>query len=147
MPFHANPTAAQLDVWQANIGPERASRGWMLRTLLDKGARLTFGSDWPVVSLDPRLEVQMAVTRKTPNGTPEEGWLPEQAITLEEGVEGVTAWPAYASFEDHRKGRLAPGQFADIAILSADIFSLPPAKLLDAVVSVTIFDGKVVYER
>jgi predicted amidohydrolase YtcJ len=147
MPYHANPTPAQLDVWTANIGPDRASRGWLTRTLLDAGARVTFGSDWPVVSLDPRLEVQMAVTRKTPAGTPEAGWLPEQAITLPEAIEGVTAWPAYASFEEHRKGRLAPGQLADIVILSADVFALPQAKLLDAAVNVTIFDGKVVYQR
>jgi predicted amidohydrolase YtcJ len=115
--------------------------------MLDKGARLTFGSDWPVVSLDPRLEVQMAVTRKTPDGQPEAGWLPEQAITLEEAIAGVTAWPAYASFEGNRKGTIAPGHLADIVILSTDIFSLPTSKLLDAVVSVTVFDGKIVYER
>ncbi len=147
MPFHANPTPAQLTVWTANIGPERASRGWICRTMLDSGARLTFGSDWPVVSLDPRLEVQMAVTRKTPEGQPPAGWLPEQAISLEEAIAGVTSWPAYASFEEHRKGSLAPGHLADIVILSTDMFALPTSKLLDATVSVTIFDGKVVFER
>jgi predicted amidohydrolase YtcJ len=147
MPYHANPTPAQLDVWTANIGPDRASRGWIARSLINAGAHVTFGSDWPVVSLDPRLEVQMAVTRKTPDGKPEAGWLPEQAITLPEAIEGVTAWPAYASFEDHRKGRLAPGQLADIVILSTDVFALPTSRLLDAVVNVTIFDGKVVYQR
>ena len=147
MPFHANPTPAQLDVWTANIGPERASRGWIARTLLDSGARLTLGSDWPVVSLDPRLEINMAVTRKTPDGTPPEGWLPEQAITLDEAIAGLGEWAAYASFEDHRKGKLAPGYLADVVVLSADIFTLPADKLLDAQVDVTIFDGKVVYER
>jgi predicted amidohydrolase YtcJ len=147
MPFHANPTPAQLDVWRANIGPARASRGWIARTLLDSGARLTLGSDWPVVSLDPRLEINMAVTRRTPDGTPPEGWLPEQAITLDEAIAGLTEWAAYASFEGHRKGKLAPGYLADLVILSADIFALPTDKLLDAEVDVTIFDGRVVYER
>jgi predicted amidohydrolase YtcJ len=147
MPFHANPTPAQLTVWTANIGPERAARGWICRTMLDKGARLTFGSDWPVVSLDPRLEVQMAVTRKTPDGQPEAGWLPEQAITLEEAIAGVTEWPAYASFEENRKGSIAPGHLADIVILSTDVFALPTSKLLDASVSVTVFDGRIVYQR
>ncbi len=147
MPFHANPTPAQLNVWTANIGPERASRGWIARTLLDRGARLTFGSDWPVVSLDPRLEIHMAVNRTTAAGEPAGGWLPGQRVSLEEAIEGLTGWAAYASFEDGRKGRLAPGQLADIVVLSGDVFSLPPARLLDAVVAMTIFDGQVVYER
>jgi hypothetical protein len=147
MPFHANPTPAQLTVWTANIGPDRASRGWIARTLLDAGARLTFGSDWPVVSLDPRLEIQMAVNRTTAAGEPAGGWLPAQKISLDEAIEGLTGWAAYASFEDDRKGRLAPGHLADIVILAGDIFSMPPARLLDAVVSTTVFDGQVVYER
>lgn len=147
MPFHANPTPAQLTVWTANIGPDRSSRGWILRTMLDAGARLTLGSDWPVVSLDPRLEIHMAVNRTTPDGAPGEGWLPAQKIGLDDAIDGMTNWPAYASFEDHRKGRLAPGQLADLVVLSADIFSQPPARLLDGVVDVTVFDGKVVYER
>jgi predicted amidohydrolase YtcJ len=115
--------------------------------MLDKGATLTFGSDWPVVSLDPRLEVQMAVTRKTPGGEPPDGWLPGQAITLGEAIAGVTAWPAYASFEEQRKGTIAPGHLADIVILSTDVFALPTSNLLDATVTVTVFDGKVVYQR
>lgn len=147
MPFHANPTPAQLTVWTANIGAERASRGWIVRRMLESGARVTLGSDWPVVDLDPRLQMHMAVTRRTPDGQPPDGWLPEQAISLEQAIEGTTAWPAYASFEDHRKGRLAPGLLADVVILSGDIFAWPPDRLLDAHVSMTIFDGKVVYER
>ncbi len=147
MPFHANPTPAQLTVWTANIGPDRASRGWMARTLLDAGARLTFGSDWPVVSLDPRLEIHMAVNRTTAAGEPAGGWLPGQKISLDEAIEGLTGWAAYASFEDDRKGRLAPGQLADVVVLSADIFTLPPSRVLEGEVAMTIFDGRVVYER
>jgi predicted amidohydrolase YtcJ len=147
MPYHANPTPAHLDVWTANIGPERSARGWIVRTLLDRQARVTLGSDWPVVSLDPRLEINMAVNRRTPDGKPVDGWFPEQGVSLDEAIEAMTAWPAYASFEDHRKGKLAPGQLADVVILSADVFSLAPERFLDAVVTMTIFDGKIVYER
>jgi predicted amidohydrolase YtcJ len=53
----------------------------------------------------------------------------------------------YASFDERRKGTVAPGMLADLVILSIDIFRLPAEKVLDAVVEVTIFDGKVVYER
>ncbi|MCX6550221.1 MAG: amidohydrolase [Acidobacteria bacterium] len=147
MPFHANPSPAQLDVWTANIGPERSARGWISKTLQDAGARQVFGSDWPVVALDPRLEINMAVTRRTPEGQPKDGWLPEQKISLETAIEAMTSAGAYASFEERKKGRLAPGLVADIVILSKDVFAQPSGRFLDAVVDVTIFDGKVVYAR
>jgi predicted amidohydrolase YtcJ len=147
MPFHANRSRAQLDVWTANIGPERSARGWISRTLQEAGARQVFGSDWPVVSLDPRLEIGMAVTRQTPDGQPPGGWLPDQKISLESAIEAITAAGAYASFEEDKKGRLAPGLLADIVILSKDVFAQPPARFLDAVVDVTILGGKVVYDK
>ena len=147
MPFHANPTPAQLTVWTTNIGPDRSSRGWISRTLQQAGARQVFGSDWPVVALDPRLEINMAVTRRTADGQPAAGWLPDQAISLESAIESMTAAGAYASFDETRKGRLAPGLLADIVILSKDVFAQPPERFLDAVVDVTILGGKVVYSR
>jgi hypothetical protein len=147
MPFHANPTPAQLTVWTANIGPDRSSRGWICRTMEQAGARLVFGSDWPVVALDPRLEINMAITRRTADGLPAEGWLPDQAISLDSAIENMTAAGAYASFDETRKGRLAPGMLADIVILSKDVFAQPPARFLDAVVDTTILGGRVVYSR
>jgi len=147
MPFHANPTPAQLTVWTTNIGPERSSRGWIVRTLQQAGARQVFGSDWPVVALDPRLEINMAVTRRTADGQPKEGWLPEQAITLGSAIENMTAAGAYASFDEGKKGRLAAGMLADIVILSKDVFAQPPERFLDAVVDTTILGGKIVYQR
>ena len=147
MPFHANPSPAQLDVWSANIGPERAARGWICRTLQQARAPMVFGSDWPVVSFDPRLEINMAVTRRTPEGAPPEGWLPNERITLESAIEAMTSAGACASFDEKKKGRLAPGMLADIVILSKNVFAQPPARFLDAVVDTTIFDGKVVYAR
>jgi hypothetical protein len=146
-PFHGNPSPNQIDVWAANIGPERASRGWAQRSISDAGGRLAMGSDWPVVSLDPRLELNMAVNRTTVEGKPEGGWYPEQRIPLAAAVDAYTSGAAYASFDERRKGTLARGMLADIVILSGDIFAAPPARLLDAVVDTTIFDGKVVYRR
>jgi predicted amidohydrolase YtcJ len=145
MPFHANPTPAQLTVWTANIGPDRSSRGWICRTMQQAGARLVFGSDWPVVALDPRLEINMAVTRRTADGLPAEGWLPDQAITLESAIENMTAAGAYACFDETRTGRLAPGFLADIVILSKDVFAQSPARFLDATVVTTILAGRPVY--
>jgi len=147
MPFHANPSPAMTTVWTTNIGPDRASRGWISRTLQQHSTHLAFGSDWPVVTMDPRLGLQVAVNRMTADGTPAGGWLPEQKISLESAIEAYTSGAAYASFDEQKKGRLAPGMLADVVILSKDIFSLPPARLLDGVVTTTIFDGKVIYRR
>ena len=145
-PFHGNPSPAQLDVWKANIGPIRASRGWAQRSIFDAKGRLAMGSDWPVVSLDPRLQINMAVNRTTPQGDPEGGWLPEQRLPLTAALDAYTSGAAYASFDEKRKGTLAAGMLADIVVLSADVFSQPPARVLDAKVALTIFDGQVVYE-
>jgi hypothetical protein len=146
-PFHANPSPNQIDVWAGNIGPERASRGWVYRSIHESGGRLAFGSDWPVVTLDPRFGLNMAVNRTTPEGPPEGGWYPDQKLPLAVALEAYTSGAAYASFDEQRKGRLAPGMLADIVILSSDIFAAPTSKLLDGKVDVTIFDGKVVFDR
>jgi predicted amidohydrolase YtcJ len=146
-PFHANPSPNQIDVWSRNIGPERASRGWVYGAISAAGGHLAFGSDWPVVTLDPRLGLNTAVNRTTPEGTPPGGWYPDQKLPLARAIEAYTSGAAWASFDDQRKGTLAPGMLADIVILSQDVFALPSTKLLDAVVTTTIFDGKVVYVR
>jgi hypothetical protein len=146
-PFHANPNPSQMDVWSRNVGPGRASRGWVWGSISASGGRLAFGSDWPVVTLDPRMGVNMAVNRTTPDGTPPGGWNPGQKLPLARVLEAYTSGAAWASFDEKRKGSLAPGMLADLVILSGDIFALPPAKLLEAVVTTTIFDGKVLYSR
>ena len=145
-PFHGNPSPTQLDVWRANIGPERASRGWAQHSILDAGGRLAMGSDWPVVSLDPRLQINMAINRTTPEGTPEGGWLPEQRLPVAAAIDAYTSGAAYASFDEQRKGTLAPGMLADVVVLSGDVFGRPAQRFLDAKVQLTIFDGQVVYE-
>jgi hypothetical protein len=146
-PFHGNPSPNQIDVWAGNIGPDRASRAWAWKSIRDAGGRLAFGSDWPVVSIDPRIGINMALNRTTRDGLPAGGWLPEQRLPLAAVVDAYTSGAAFASFDEHRKGTLAPGMLADLVILSSDIFALPPEKVLDAEVDVTVFDGKVVYRR
>jgi predicted amidohydrolase YtcJ len=146
-PFHGNPSPTQIEVWSVNIGPERASRGWAQRSILDAGGRLAMGTDWPVVTLDPRFQINMAINRTTPEGTPPGGWLPEQRLTLASAIDAYTTGAAYASFDEHRKGQLVPGMLADIVVLSTDVFSAPPEKFLEAAVEVTIFDGQVVYRK
>jgi predicted amidohydrolase YtcJ len=146
-PFHANPISNVLDVWAVNIGPERASRAWVWRSIREASGRLTFGTDWPVVDLDPRPGIHVALTRQTLDGTPEGGFIPDQRLPLGVVLDGWTAGPAYASFEEERKGTLAPGMLADIVVMSGDLFAAPVEKVKDFEVDTTIFGGKVVYSR
>jgi predicted amidohydrolase YtcJ len=146
-PFHANPDPSMGTVWTENIGADRASHGWLWTSIARDGGRLAFGSDWPVVTLDPRLGLQVAVNRLSPAGEPDGGWIPSERLPLLKAIEAYSSDAAYASFDEQRKGTLATGMLADIVILSTDIFDAPPERLLDAHVDVTIFDGKVVYRR
>jgi predicted amidohydrolase YtcJ len=146
-PFHANPIPNVLEVWAVNIGPERASRAWAWKSIQDAGGRLTFGTDWPVVELDPRQGMHTALTRRTLDGKPKGGFGPEQRLPLRAVVDAWTAEPAWSSFEEARKGRLAPGLLADLVVLSKDIFKEPADKVKNFEVVTTIMGGKVVYGR
>lgn len=145
-PYHGSPSPNQIDVWKANLGEPRASRAWVYNSLLGTGAHIAFGSDWPVVSLDPRLGLHVATTRTSLDGVPEGGWIPAERLTLAQAVDGYTSAGAWASFDEQRKGTLAPGMLADIVILTSDIFE-PGARVLDSHVALTIFDGRVVFDR
>ena len=127
--------------WPDNLGVDRAMRAWQWKSIRDAGARITFGSDWSVAPLDPLEGIWLASTRLTPGG------MKEQRIPVADAIAGYTTGPAYASFEEQRKGTLAPGMLADIVVLSRDIIAQPPQKPTDVVVDTTIYDGKVVYRR
>jgi predicted amidohydrolase YtcJ len=127
--------------WPDNLGPARYARAWAWKSIQDAGGRSTFGSDWPVAPLDATDGIWLAVTRSgPPSAAP-------QRLDMRAALDGYTRWPAYASFEEHRKGTLAAGMLADVVVLSADAFARTPAAASDLAVAVTVFDGKVVYER
>jgi len=127
--------------WPDAIGPERASRAWAWKSIREGGGRLTFGSDWPVATLEAGQGIWLASTRVKAD------LAADQRLPIQDAIAGYTTWPAYASFEERRKGRLAPGMLADIAVLTSDITAAPIARPTDVVVAATIFDGQVVYER
>ena len=144
-PLHANPDQNNFDVWARNLGPDRASRGFSWRNLEKADARLIFGSDWPVVTPDVFRGLYCAVTRKTRDGSPPEGWLPELAVSLEHALRHYTVDGAFASFDENEKGALVEGQLADIAVLSSNLFEGPPERILGTRVLLTIMGGDVVY--
>lgn len=129
---------------EKRIGPERAKTTYAFRSLLDAGATLAFGSDWPVAPMVPLMGIYAAVTRRTLDGKHPGGWVPEQKITVAEAVRAYTMGSAYASFEEKIKGSIEPGKLADLVVLSDDIFSIDPVKIADTKVAVTIFDGRII---
>lgn len=132
---------------EKRIGGERAAGTYAFRSLLDSGARLAFGSDWPVAPLNPLDGIYAAVTRRTLDGKRPNGWVPEQKISVEEAVRAYTSGSAYAEFAEDDKGFLRPGLLADLVVLSEDIFTIDPVRIPEVKVDLTIVDGRVVYER
>ncbi len=146
-PLHSYPDADTLDVWARNAGPDRASRAWAWKSIADAGGRLAFGSDWPVVTLNPWEGVQTAVTRQTSEGKPEAGFVPEQRLTVAQVIDGYTLGAAFASRREKSEGSLEFGKLADLIILSQNIFDVEPRKLGATKVVTTIVGGRVVYQE
>ena len=96
---------------------------------------------------NPLAAMQIGVTRATPDGLPDGGWSPAERVSLKRAINAFTSVPAYASFDEQRKGSLKKGMLADLVVLSADIFEEPEADLGQTAVVTTIFDGKIVYQR
>jgi len=143
-PIHATSDMHKADQhWGA-----RSAGAYAFRSLLDSGALLAFGSDCPVETMDVIAGIHAAVTRRRADGTPPEGWYPEQRLSLEEAVKAYTLGPAYAAGQEALLGSLAPGKLGDVVVLSQDLFALAdPMDVLTAQVDLTILGGRVVFQR
>lgn len=145
-PLHSYPNDDTLDVWARNIGPDRASRAWVWKTIADRGGKLAFGSDWPVVTLNPWQGMQTAVTRQTGDGKPPQGFVPSQRLSVADAVEAYTLGAAFAGRREKTEGSLEIGKSADLIIVSQNIFQIDPHKIDQTKVLTTIVAGKVVYQ-
>jgi predicted amidohydrolase YtcJ len=145
-PLHLYPDADTLDIWSRNVGPERATRAWSFHSIAAGGGGLAFGSDWPVVTLNPWKGLQTGVTRKTHEGKPEAGFVPTEAVSLEAGIKAYTLGAAFAGRRDKEEGSLEAGKLADLIIVDQDLFKIPASKIDQTKVLVTMVGGKVVYQ-
>jgi predicted amidohydrolase YtcJ len=143
-PYHAIDDGR----WAAKrLDPERLKTTYAFRSLLDTGATLAFGSDWPVAPMVPLIGIYAAVTRRTLDDKNPTGWIPEQKITVAEALHAYTIGSAFAEHEESLKGSIAPGKLADLVVLTEDIFQIDPTEIENTRVQMTIFDGKVIYIR
>jgi predicted amidohydrolase YtcJ len=146
-PLHAYPNDDTLNVWARNIGPDRASRAWVWKSIANDSGHLAFGSDWPVVTLNPWEGVQMAVTRQTKEGTPKGGFGPAQRLSVADAVYGYTLGAAFAGRREKTEGSIETGKLADIIILSQNIFDVDAHKISDTKVATTMVGGRIVYQN
>ena len=145
-PLHSYPDHNTLSVWARNIGPDRASRAWVWKSITNDGGQLAFGSDWPVVTLNPFEGIQTAVTRQTSEGAPNGGFVPSQRLSVAEAIRGYTLGAAYAGFREKSEGSLEPGKFADLIILSQNLFDLDSHTIDRTKVLTTMVGGRVVFQ-
>lgn len=129
---------------EAAIGKERLAGSYAYRKLVDSGALVIFGSDWPVVTLNPFLGIDSAVNARTLAGNV---WLPEHSLTLAEALYAYTAAPPKAIGMEDKLGTITPGKYADLLILDQDPFTVDSSRLGEIKPVMTIVGGKVVYSR
>jgi predicted amidohydrolase YtcJ len=146
------PTHATSDMrWaETRIGRERAVEGaYAWRSLLDAGAVVIFGTDFPVEPMPPVEGIYSAVTRQSREepGVPPGGWLPEQRLTREEAIRLYTAAAAYGEWQEAVKGTLRPGMLADLVVWDRDLLTIPEVEILRAKPAMTVVGGRVVFGR
>jgi predicted amidohydrolase YtcJ len=147
-PVHC--TACIEDYVDDRLGEPRARHAYPWRSFVDTGAHLCFGTDWPAVDLaapDPLQQIFAAVTRATPQAFGRLAWHPEQRLSVADAIRCYTLESAYAEFMEGRKGSITPGKLADLCVLSEDILRAPPEQILETEVTMTVFDGEVVYVK
>jgi len=148
-PYHISDDMRWME---ERIGFERCKGAYAFKSLLESGATLSFGSDWPGTSaaeyfVHPKYLIHAAVNRTTIKGTPEGGWFPEQKISVEEALKAYTINNAYAAFEENIRGSIKPGKLADIVVCDRNLLKIDPKDILKTEVEKTIVDGKIVFEK
>ncbi|MHB0970082.1 MAG: amidohydrolase [Thermoanaerobaculia bacterium] len=142
------PTHATSDMpWaEARVGAQRIGGAYAWRKVLDAGARLSFGSDFPVEEVNPFLGIHSAVTRQDGEGHPPGGWHPEERLTVGEALSAFTLGVAYSAFEETTRGSIEPGKAADLTITRENPLAISPDGLDDIKVRYTVVDGRIVFD-
>lgn len=131
------------EAYTSRIGEEQHPCFYPIKTLADTGAEIAFGTDFPVVGLNPMIGLYHAITRKDLSGHP---WGPAETLMLGDALRYYTAAPAYGSFREHDLGTLEAGKLADIVVLDQDLFSIDVEDIPGTEVRLTMMDGRVIYQ-
>ena len=143
-PIHADP--GTIDVWAKAVGEKRLPHSFVWAAMLQNKVHLVFSSDWPAcITPAPIRGLHNAVNRRTIEGLPKDGWVPEQKISIKDALIAYTQAGAYSSFDEKIKGKIEAGYLADIIVFSQDLFTIPPMDIYKTKVVMTVFDGKIIY--
>ena len=142
-PVHAT---SDMNMAEERIGSQRIKGGYAWRRLLDSGAVIASGSDFPVELPDPFHGLYAAVARQDRAGMPEGGWYADQSMTRAEALHSFTLAAAYAAQQETRLGSLERGKWADFIVVDRDYFKIPTSEIDDIRVLQTWVGGKLVYE-
>jgi predicted amidohydrolase YtcJ len=145
-PLHAYPDDDTLHSWAPAAGAERTQRAFAWHSIQAAGGVLAFGSDWPIVTLNPWPGVQNAVTRESTEGEPKGGWIPTERISLADAIRGYTLNAAFAGHREKTEGSLEPGKLADLIVVSQNVFQVDALELGKTKVEMTMVGGRVVYK-
>ncbi|WP_158735666.1 amidohydrolase [Alteribacillus sp. YIM 98480] len=129
------------------VGKEREAYTFPIKTLLNSGAKLAFGTDYPVVGLEPLDEIYRAITRVHDDGKPDGGWNPTEKITLSEALKAYTTGSAFGTFSEQENGILEAGKLADIIVFDRNLFDSTAEEIKNANVIFTMMNGGIVYEN
>ena len=143
------PTHATSDMYWAEdrLGKDRLHGAYAYKAMLDKSGRIALGTDFPVEGVSPFNTFYAAITRMDSKEFPEGGYLPENKLTPQDALRGMTLWGAYANFEEKEKGSIEVGKVADFVILDRDILRAKPTRILKARVVATLMNGEIVYSN
>ena len=141
------PTHATSDMYWATerLGPARVKGAYAFKNLMQQNSLIAFGSDFPVEHPNPMFGFHSAVARQDAKNFPAGGYQMENAVDRKSALLGMTRWAAYANFEDHLRGSIAPGKQADFVVLDRDIMTVPNPQLRDTKVKQTWIGGERVY--
>ena len=128
-------------------GKKREKYLWAIQTIMKTGTNVCFGSDYPVVDIDPFLGIYRSVTRLHNDGTPEGGWNPQEKLTVQEALRAYTYGSAYALGREEELGTLEAGKYADIVVLDKNLLTVPPERIRGTKSILTMINGKVVFEE
>jgi predicted amidohydrolase YtcJ len=131
----------------ARLGTERLAHAYPWQQLIDRGLMILGGSDAPVEIGDPRIEFYAAVARKRLDGTSDEGWHAELAVSRETALKMFTLWPAYGAFQEDIRGSIEVGKYADFTVFDKDWMTIPEAEILLSENLMTIVGGKITYQK
>ncbi|WP_182418451.1 amidohydrolase [Bartonella sp. HY038] len=134
-------------VWEKRAGTDNLPLAFPIKSLLDHDAAVAFGTDWPIVDLNPFIGIRNAVLRQSRDGEPANGWVPDQRISVIDAINAYTLGAAYAGHREKYEGSICEGKLADLIIISHNPLEIPPDDLADVEVLATFVGGRLVYQK